>query len=165
MMIYGHIWPISTRIPALHSGWDRCGIFCTVKGTPWGLRLRRNVEALGSGATATSLEETGWQGAIWFRNAKNPRPTCLFDSLCNLSADVLSSCSMVEMLVLQRQCSSSMCQEQADKHMADELARAEAEVRLKIAWMGLSQNCHLSKETEKDDNPVDFCWCSLTFLN
>jgi hypothetical protein len=55
---------------------------------------------------------------------------------------------------------ASMCQEQADKHMADELARAEAEVRLKIAWMGLSQNCHLSKETEKDDNPVDFCWCS-----
>lgn len=56
----------------------------------------------------------------------------------------------------------SMCQEQADKHMADELARAEAEVRLKIAWMGLSvsQNCHLSKETKKDDTPVDFCWCS-----
>ena len=70
---------------------------------------------------------------------------------------------MVEMLV--QRAMASMCQEQADKHMADELARAEAEVRLKIAWMGLSQNCHLSKETEKDDNPVDFCWWFLTFLN
>ena len=40
--------------------------------------------------------------------------------------------------------------------MADELARAEAEVRLKMVWMGLPQNCRLSKDTEKDDNPVDF---------
>ena len=93
---------------------------------------------------------------------KKNRPTCLFDSLCNLSADVLSRCS--QQLFHGGDAGStamaSMCQEQADKHMADELARAEAEVRLKIAWMGLSQNCHLSKETEKDDNPVDFCWCS-----